>query len=45
MLSGSFQHQLLRTALEGHLRQGVAAIGFTDTTVPLPKAVCSTWSP
>ena len=20
-------------------------IGFTDTTVPLPKAVCSTWSP
>ena len=25
MLSGSLQHQLLRTALEGHLRQGVAA--------------------
>ena len=20
-------------------------MGFTDTTVPLPKAVCSTWSP
>ena len=25
MLSGCLQHQLLRTALEGHLRQGVAA--------------------
>ena len=46
MRCSSFRHEFFRADLvKGHLQQGISPIFITESTIPLPKAVCSTMSP